>query len=180
LFKKELLGEEMQANLHYGIYRGICYDNNDPTKKNRIKLQVPQILGTSVTDWAYPCLPVTDNANHPDHIAHTAAQVAALLVNHTDTITTSSVNDGGTGSSSHSHTVTLNAKHTGTATGTLKHPHQTTVSTTNLWNESSAVYNDATSTYEHTPHRTVPRNGQGVWVMFEGGDANFPVWMGVF
>lgn len=27
---------------------------------------------------------------------------------------------------------------------------------------------------------TPPAIGQGVWVMFEGGDANFPIWVGVF
>lgn len=151
----------MQSNLHYGIYRGICYDNNDPQKKNRIRLQVPQILGTSITDWAYPCLPVTDNSNHPDHVAHTAAQVAALL-------STSSA-----GNPSHTHAIVGNS-------GTLKHPHQTTINKTNLWNSSSAVFNDATDTKEHTSHRTAPNTGQGVWVMFEGGDPNFPIWMGVF
>ena len=26
----------------------------------------------------------------------------------------------------------------------------------------------------------VPEIGQGVWTMFEGGDPNFPVWLGVF
>lgn len=27
---------------------------------------------------------------------------------------------------------------------------------------------------------TLPTPGSGVWVMFEGGDPDFPVWMGVF
>lgn len=27
---------------------------------------------------------------------------------------------------------------------------------------------------------TPPTPGSGVWVMFEGGDPDFPVWMGVF
>jgi len=80
----------------YGIYEGICTNNQDPDGKNKIKLQVPQILGTAETDWAKPCTPVTDITTH---------------LNHTDTYTTSSVNDGGTGSSSHSHTVTLNSAH---------------------------------------------------------------------
>jgi hypothetical protein len=26
----------------------------------------------------------------------------------------------------------------------------------------------------------VPKNGQGVWVMFEGGDPSYPIWLGVF
>ena len=27
---------------------------------------------------------------------------------------------------------------------------------------------------------TVPEIGQGIWVMFEGGDPSFPMWLGVF
>ena len=158
----------------YGVYQGICVDVNDPQKSSRIKLQIPQVLGTEYTNWAEPCLPVTDNANHPDHIAHTAAQVAALLVNHTNVITTSSVNDGGMGASSHTHTVTLNAQHTGNS-GSLKHPHKT--STDPLETDGSEL---GLTAAEHTYHRGVPNINQGVWVMFEGGDSNFPVWMGVY
>jgi len=42
----------------YGIYEGICTNSFDPDNKSRIKLQVPQILGTAETDWAPACLPV--------------------------------------------------------------------------------------------------------------------------
>jgi hypothetical protein len=38
----------------YGIYRGKVYDSNDPDNLGRIQLIVPQVLGQSVTDWAYP------------------------------------------------------------------------------------------------------------------------------
>jgi hypothetical protein len=69
----------------YGIYRGIVADTNDPANKKRIRLQVPQILGTTTTGWAYS-------------------------INNTS---------------------------------------------------PSAV-------------------GTGVWVMFEGGDPNFPLWLGAF
>jgi hypothetical protein len=50
-----------------------------------------------------------------------------------------------------------------------------TVDTTKKWNDSL----DVSTTVEHTPHRLVPNINQKVWVMFEGGDPNFPVWMGV-
>lgn len=166
-----MAGEEDKR--FYGIYEAICVDNVDKTHKNRIWIKIPQVSGSETT-LARPCLPVTDNANHPDHVAHTAAKVADLLVNHTDVITTSSVNDGGTGSSSHSHTVTLNAAHAGNSK-TLTHPHVTTVNTTNLWNDKF----DVSTTTEHTPHRLVPNIGQKVWVMFIAGDPNFPIWMGV-
>ena len=80
----------------YGIYQGICIDNEDPENDNRIRLQVPQVLGQAVTDWAPACLPVTDNANHPDHLPHLASEVAALLeahathATHSGTVTSSS------------------------------------------------------------------------------------------
>lgn len=32
---------------------------------------------------------------------------------------------------------------------------------------------------EHTFHRTLPQPGQKVWVMFEAGDPEYPVWIGV-
>jgi hypothetical protein len=38
----------------YGIYRGIVYDVIDPEGKNRIRIQVPQILAKTPTQWAYP------------------------------------------------------------------------------------------------------------------------------
>jgi len=161
-------------NMLYGLYRGVCVDNTDPLKKNRIKLKVPQILGQEVSDWAWPCLPVTSNANHPDHIAHTAAQVAALLNNHT-----ASTGEALSGLAAHTHTVTVSA-HSGNS-GTLLHPHKTPVDVPKKWNGSSGTaFNDAADTKEHTAHRLVPNLEQGVWVMFEGGDPNFPVWMGVF
>jgi hypothetical protein len=32
----------------------------------------------------------------------------------------------------------------------------------------------------HTAHAVVPAVNQGVWVMFEAGDPDYPVWMGVY
>lgn len=32
----------------------------------------------------------------------------------------------------------------------------------------------------HVQHQMAPKVGEGCWVMFEGGDVNHPVWMGVF
>jgi len=40
----------------YGIYRGTVADVNDPSNKNRIRLQVPQILGSATTGWAWPII----------------------------------------------------------------------------------------------------------------------------
>jgi len=78
----------------YGIYEGICTSTDDPENSYRIKLLVPQILGQAETDWAKPCLPVTDNSTH---------------LNHTDTVTSSATSVATYGT--HTHTVTLNSAH---------------------------------------------------------------------
>lgn len=159
----------------YGIYLGVCADVDDPDKDNRIRLQVPQVLGQEITEWARGCLPITANSNHPDHLEHTAAQVAALLVAHGDHVIAGTTGSGGTPSHSHSFSYTaVHQEHTGNLSS-IKHAHVTTTSTDNKWNDDQ----ETNQTPEHTPHRLVPAVGQKVWVMFEGGDPNYPVWMGV-
>lgn len=147
----------------YGIYLGVCIDNNDPDSVSRIKLQVPQVLGEAVSDWALPCLPVTDNANHPDHNDHTAAQVAALLT--TTSVSVSGADPQGGTVSVTIPALTVVAKNS----NTLTHTH---VATTD-------IYDTQTDSPQHTYHRTIPNINQRVWVMFIAGDPNFPVWMGV-
>ena len=183
----------------FGLYRGEVISVNDPLKKNRIQVNVQMATGTDVTAWAEACVPITDNSYHPDHVAHTAAQVAALLLNHTDVVTTSSVSDGGTGASAHTHTVTLNAAHS-PATGQLNHPHVTPVHTmvtpskngtsaaaaptTTTDSQEHSTYEhgqkapDETTIPEHTFHRAIPVVKQHVWIMFEAGDPEYPVWIG--
>jgi hypothetical protein len=80
-----MIKDEQGNRRFYGIYRGIVTHNLDPLKKNRIRMNIPQVLGDQVTNWAWG------------------------------------------------------------------------------FNEFSA-----------------PKIGQGVWVMFEGGDPAYPVWMGSF
>lgn len=36
-----------------GLYRGIVKDSKDPLGRGRVRLQVPQVLGDAVTDWAW-------------------------------------------------------------------------------------------------------------------------------
>lgn len=173
----------------YGIYLGVCIDNDDPEFTSRIKLQVPQVLGSSVSEWALPCLPVTSNASHPDHLHHLASEVASMLQahsNHTDTITTASG-----GSPAHTHSITLNLAHdknhlgkTPDTTWYLDHKHVDTSGTTIPSPYSSDgntpdIYDTQTASPQHTFHRTIPNINQRVWVMFIAGDPNFPVWMGV-
>jgi transglutaminase/protease-like cytokinesis protein 3 len=148
----------------YGLYEGICTNNQDPDKTSKIKLKVPQVLGQAETDWAYACLPVTDNANHPDHKPHTAAQVAVLL-------TTQSTSASGSDPQGGSVSITIPALTVvAKNSNTLTHAHQT----------STDPLDTNTNSPEHTYHRKVPNVGQKVWVMFIAGDPNFPVWMGVY
>lgn len=37
----------------YGLYRAVVFANNDPLGQGRLKLRVPQVLGSQVTDWAW-------------------------------------------------------------------------------------------------------------------------------
>jgi hypothetical protein len=57
------------GNLHdkrfYGIYRGIVADTNDPLDQNRIRMLVPQILGSATTGWAYPIFQTGIEVNEP-------------------------------------------------------------------------------------------------------------------
>lgn len=46
-----------QAGRHYGKYRGMVSDNQDPDSLGRLKLRVPSLLGDQETDWALPCVP---------------------------------------------------------------------------------------------------------------------------
>jgi hypothetical protein len=58
--------------------------------------------------------------------------------------------------------------------GTPSHSHSATVT------RASASDPRDTGSSQHTGHYKTPKLNDGVWVMFEGGDPNFPVWMGVF
>lgn len=43
----------------YGVYRGVVVDNLDPIGKNRVRLQVPQVLLAEETGWAWGIFPNT-------------------------------------------------------------------------------------------------------------------------
>ena len=84
----------------YGIYPGKCVEVNDPERRSRIKVTVPQITGEAVSTWALPCR-------------------APSISNGTPIIDTVTANQAS------------------------------------------------------------PSTGAVVWIMFVGGDPNFPVWIGV-
>ena len=172
--------DPMGRSRFYGIYSAKVISIQDPLNKSRIQVQVHAPTGKEVTGWAKACLPITSNSNHPDHIAHTAAQVAALLSTHaTHSISVSGTTTSG-GDPSHSHTFSASttaahADHAGISGTKLEHPHKTVANTTQKWNDSQ----ETNTTAEHTPHRIVAKKNQLVWVMFEAGDPEYPVWIGV-
>lgn len=47
---------EHQVSKFFGKYRGRVSDNRDPLLRGRLKVQVPQVLGSSEV-WALPCVP---------------------------------------------------------------------------------------------------------------------------
>lgn len=182
----------------YGIYSAVVLPGTDPLGRSRVKVLIPQPTGIERSNWAKACLPISDNSYHPDHNPHTAADIAALL---TTTATTSSDPQGGSVTIP---ALTVVAKSPGT--GQLNHAHTTTKSMVNTtlqvaasaptattdtlenskYTSASGLYAPGTTstdtsitTPEHTFHRTLPAPGQRVWVMFEAGDPEYPVWIGV-
>lgn len=54
-----------QATRHYGKYRGIVTNNQDPKNLGRVKARVPEVLDDVETGWALPCLPYAgDGSGH--------------------------------------------------------------------------------------------------------------------
>ena len=43
---------------HYGKYRGTVINNIDPEQLGRIQVMVPDVLGTTPSGWALPCVPL--------------------------------------------------------------------------------------------------------------------------
>lgn len=48
---------ERSLDRWYGKYRGLVADNLDPLKQGRLKVLVPEVLGTEQSGWALPCTP---------------------------------------------------------------------------------------------------------------------------
>lgn len=145
-----------------GIYSATVVSVSDPLKRSRIQVKVHQTTAGEITNWAEACLPVHQNAIHPDHQAHKSSDVAALLT--TTPLTVSGSDPQGGSVSVRIPALTVVPKNT----NTLKHPHV-----------ASTDPQETDTTDEHTAHRIVPKVGQLVWVMFVAGDVNHPVWIGV-
>jgi uncharacterized protein involved in type VI secretion and phage assembly len=47
---------------HYGKYRGVVTDNQDPRSLGRVRARVPEVLADVETGWALPCAPYSGDA----------------------------------------------------------------------------------------------------------------------
>src|SRR5262245_30493105 len=47
---------EEQRSEFFGKYKGLVVENQDPEKRGRLQVQVPQVLG-DLKVWATPCVP---------------------------------------------------------------------------------------------------------------------------
>ena len=84
-------------NRYYGIYRAIVISNSDPLNKYKLKVQIPQILGTETTNWIPAILPVT----------HLSSQIAPSLTTSSTTVTSGTAPSYPSGT--HTHQVTIPA-----------------------------------------------------------------------
>ena len=53
---------ERQTDRFYGKYRGLVVKNVDPQNQGRIQAFVPEVLGTTPTNWCLPCTPYAGSA----------------------------------------------------------------------------------------------------------------------
>ena len=57
------IGPSAAISLHYGKYRGLVTDNQDPKNLARIRAKVPEVLQDEETGWALPSLPYSGNGS---------------------------------------------------------------------------------------------------------------------
>lgn len=55
--------ERRVGQRYYGKYHGFVYDNQDPQRRGRLRLLVPEVLGDVPSGWAEPCVPYGGGRN---------------------------------------------------------------------------------------------------------------------
>lgn len=62
-----MLTDDKGRKRFYGVYSGTVASNKDPLNRRRLKLIVPQVLGTKeVTNWAWPVSPPGQRNDSPE------------------------------------------------------------------------------------------------------------------
>lgn len=74
-----------------GIYRGVCVDTADPERLGRIRVQVPQLLGTSASGWALPAWSLHDLTIWPEDRLPKPGQGVWVMFEGPDRLTWTSV-----------------------------------------------------------------------------------------
>ena len=156
---------------NFGKYRAIVSNVSDPEKRGRIKVSCPKIYGDFESPWCLPCVP------YPFRLEATSISTAVSPA-------TSS------GTSTATNTVSSPATSTATSTGTdvdgepvdIDTQVNTNVNTSVSTNVSTNVTTDVTTTV--TTITTIeiikpyPIVGNSVWVEFEEGNVDYPIWVG--
>lgn len=224
----------------YGIYRGVVIDSDDPDDNRRVRLQVPQILGNAITNWAWPVVGSISQNHYPYGIFthNSTTAITSTTTAYVATYDTTEDAEGGiyiSGSKiyvaeSGDYQILFSPQFTSSSSSSVQAdiwlringvdvPRSNTrltlqgnpneVSTTipfiadlNVGDYIEVAYS-ATSTAitlrsfsgltnptrPNIPAvittisligRYKPKPGTGVWVMFEGGDPNYPLWIGEF
>ncbi|MDI3548121.1 MAG: hypothetical protein PWR10_1773 [Halanaerobiales bacterium] len=136
----------------YGKYRGIVVEGKDPKGKGRVKVQVPALFGFKALDnWAYPVLP-------PQFVGIDLPEGKLQFdwdSGQSQTVTISGISQAGADVLPG----TLNASSLSTQQGTYVRQKLPQI-----------VAVDPSSWY-------IPP-GTGVWIEFEGGDPDKPIWCG--
>jgi hypothetical protein len=217
----------------YGIYRGFVYSSNDPEDQGRVQLVVPQVLGSEVTEWAYPIGGAIAQKNWPYGTFYSVADQAigvntATVINGWAALDTSRtyldvsriyVQETGDyfvkfsamfiKTTANSGTANLwfrvngtNVDDSNTKATLAGNNSEVSMSRSLILDLEAGDYIEfvasANSTNTFLSHDNAgvgpevpgiiatlnllgkwkPQPNQGVWVMFEGGDPNFPLWIG--
>lgn len=235
MYSEAIVGD-LSDKRFYGIYRGIVTNINDPKKSNRIKMQVPQILGVAETSWSSPIIGVPVHSKTPygsfydttASVTSTTTEKVIALNTTADSYGVSIV--GGTkmtfkyagvyniqfsaqvyqpsnGNPAINFWIKKNGVRVDASAGQVDLSNQNHyalpawnyVIKVNAgdyiefwWNSSSTVTLVTTAAGTYAPAAPAmiatatlaggytPQPGDGCWIMFEGGDPNFPLWLGAF